>query len=75
MKSPQIVNYYGDSKLLRRSIFSTAGSFGFACFCERLRLERPRLGTADGKPREPRDAILENDPLVEATPFRHFESI
>ena len=27
-KSPQIANYYGDSKLLRRSIFSTAGSFG-----------------------------------------------
>ena len=29
-KSPQIVNHYGDGKLLRRSIFSTAGSFG--CF-------------------------------------------
>ena len=28
-KSPQIVNYYGDSKLLRRSLFSTAGSFGW----------------------------------------------
>ena len=27
-KSPQIVNFYGDSKLLRRSLFSTAGSFG-----------------------------------------------
>ena len=26
-KSPQILNYYGDSKLLRRSIFSAAGSF------------------------------------------------
>ena len=26
-KSPQMVNYYGDSKLLRRSIFDTAGSF------------------------------------------------
>ena len=24
-KSPQTVNYYGDSKLLHRSIFSTAG--------------------------------------------------
>ena len=27
-KSLEIVNYYGDSKLLRHSIFSTAGSFG-----------------------------------------------
>ena len=27
-KSPQIVNYYGDRELLRRSIFSMAGSFG-----------------------------------------------
>ena len=27
-KSPQIVNYYGDSQLLRHIIFSTAGSFG-----------------------------------------------
>ena len=28
MKSPQIVNYYSHSKLLRRSIFNPAGSFG-----------------------------------------------
>ena len=28
-KSPQIVNYCGDIKLLRRSIFNTAGSFGW----------------------------------------------
>ena len=28
-KSPQIANYYGHSQLLRRSIFSTAGSFGW----------------------------------------------
>ena len=27
-KSPQIVSYYGDSKLVRRIIFYTAGSFG-----------------------------------------------
>ena len=27
-KSPQIVNYYGDSELVRRSIFNTTGSFG-----------------------------------------------
>ena len=27
-KSPQIVNHHGESKSLRRSIFSTAGSFG-----------------------------------------------
>ena len=26
-KSPQIAYYYGDSQILRRSIFSTAGSF------------------------------------------------
>ena len=26
--STQIVNYYGDSQFLHRSIFSTAGSFG-----------------------------------------------
>ena len=28
----QIPNFCGNSKLLRRSIFSTAGSFGFPCF-------------------------------------------
>ena len=27
-KSLQIANYYGDSKLIRRNIFNTAGSFG-----------------------------------------------
>ena len=27
-KSPQIVNYYGGRKVLRRSLFSTAGFFG-----------------------------------------------
>ena len=39
-KSPQIVNYYGDSKLLRHSIFYTAGSFG----C-------PTLKTAEKQPK------------------------
>ena len=28
-RSPQIVNSYGDSELIRRIIFNTAGSFGF----------------------------------------------
>ena len=27
-RSPQLVNYYGDSKSIRRSFFNTAGSFG-----------------------------------------------
>ena len=28
-RSPQIVNQYGDSELIRRSVFNTSGSFGF----------------------------------------------
>ena len=35
-KSPQIANYYGDSRLLRRSFFSTAGSFGKEWFSKRV---------------------------------------
>ena len=42
MKSPQIGNYYGDSELLRRSIFSTAGSFGYLEVAKRTKYSEDR---------------------------------
>ena len=42
-ESPQKANYYGDSKLLRRSIFSTAGSFGHLFPQTNLRVVQHRV--------------------------------
>ena len=38
-KSPQIVNHHSDHRLIRRSLFNTAGSFGVALRSVALRFQ------------------------------------